>query len=350
MERRPNAGFFGRWCGAGLLGFCGAFALAAAEADVKTNNPAKTNEAADVQQVLRSYLQLQEQIHATQLAIEHARQEAEVAARRNAESVTERLNQIQALNLQRERELLAMQDSNRGLLIVAGIFASVGLITMLLTAFFQWRAMHRLAHATSRPLGGGFALSHGPGALGFGDPFPGAAQVLEQSSARFLGIIERLESRIHELESGSFLPSAPVKDSRSAAKSQMAESAEAPEAAPPPASKPEGEKADRVGVWLGKGQALLNLNQPGNAIACFDEALALDPANAEALIKKGLALEKLERNEEALQTYDRAIAADESMTLAWLHKGGLCNRLERHNEALRCYEQALRTQEKHRAA
>lgn len=333
-----------------LLVFWNASAVRAADPDVKTNAPVKTNEITDVQQVLRSYLQLQEQIHATQLSIERARQDAEAAAKRNAEAMTERLNQIQALNLQREHELVAMQDSNRGILIVAGVFAGVGLVTMLLTAFFQWRAMHRLAQATVAHSSGGFALSHPPGALSFGDAPPGAVQALEQSSARFIQIIERLEERIHELEAGPALPPAPLKNGGHNGTPKIAGPAAPRETASAPAPKPDAEKADRLSVWLGKGQALLNMNQPGNAIACFEEALLLDPANAEALIKKGLALEKMERNEEALETYDRAIAIDESMTLAWLHKGGLCNRLERHDEALRCYEQALRTQEKHRAA
>ena len=264
--------------------------------------------------------------------------------------MTERLNQIQAFNFQRERELAAMQESNRGLLIVAGVFASVGLVTMLLTAFFQWRALHRLAQATGYPAGGGLAWGPPSGALGLGDALPGPVQALEQSSGRFLDVIERLETRIRELESGSSPPPVPVKNVPRNGTPQMAGPAERPESAPAPAPNSDREKTDRVSVWLGKGQALLNMNQPGNAIPCFEEALALDPTNAEALIKKGLALEKMERNEEALETYDRAIAIDDSMTLAWLHKGGLCNRLERHGDALRCYEQALRTQEKHHAA
>jgi tetratricopeptide (TPR) repeat protein len=350
MERRPNRVFFSGTFLVSLLVFGGAAASRAADPDVKTNAAARTNEISDVQQVLRSYLQLQEQIHATQLSIERARQEAEAAAKRNAETMADRLNQIQALNLQRERELAAMQDSNRGILIVAGVFAGVGLVTMLLTAFFQWRAMHRLAQATGHSAGGGLALSHPHAALGLGEAPTGSIQAPEHASGRFLDIIERLEKRIHELESAPASPPVPLKNGRPNGPPKLARPAASPETASAPAPKPEGEKPDRLSVWLGKGQALLNMNQPENAIACFDEALVLDPANAEALIKKGLALEKLERNEEALETYDRAIAIDESMTLAWLHKGGLCNRLERHDEALRCYEQALRTQEKHRAA
>jgi len=81
------------------------------------------------------------------------------------------------------------------------------------------------------------------------------------------------------------------------------------------------------------------------ALVCFDEALAVEPNNAEALVKKGTALERLRKLNEAIECYDRAIAADNSMTIAYLYKGGLFNRMERFGEALECYEMALKTQE-----
>ena len=92
---------------------------------------------------------------------------------------------------------------------------------------------------------------------------------------------------------------------------------------------------------MGKGQTLLKLDQPEAALACFDEVLALDPGNTDALVKKGAALERLQRLNEAVDCYDRAIAADHSMTMAYLYKGGVFNRMERYTEALECYEHAL---------
>jgi tetratricopeptide (TPR) repeat protein len=110
-----------------------------------------------------------------------------------------------------------------------------------------------------------------------------------------------------------------------------------------------GEQAEReakLALLLGKGQALLNLQQADTALACFDEVIALDSTNPEAFVKKGMALERLGKLDEAIDCYDRAIALDDSMTMAYLSKGGVFNRLERYGEALQCYEQALRAQQK----
>ena len=82
----------------------------------------------------------------------------------------------------------------------------------------------------------------------------------------------------------------------------------------------------------------------------FDEALAIDPKSADALIKKGGALEKLERFNEAVACYDRVIETSSPATMAYLQKGGLFNRLARYDEALKCYELALQAQEKKSAA
>lgn len=57
---------------------------------------------------------------------------------------------------------------------------------------------------------------------------------------------------------------------------------------------------------LGMGDALQALGRPAEAVACFDEALALRPAYAEALNNRGNALQALNRHEEALASYARA--------------------------------------------
>ena len=103
-----------------------------------------------------------------------------------------------------------------------------------------------------------------------------------------------------------------------------------------PGSEPDPaalQQSERISVLLGKGQTLLNLDQPEGAIECFNEVIALDSKNSEALVKKGAALERLKKLEEAIECYDQAIAANSSSTLAYLYKGGVCNRLERFDEA-----------------
>ena len=107
--------------------------------------------------------------------------------------------------------------------------------------------------------------------------------------------------------------------------------------------------AARITSLLTRGQSLLNTDKAEEALACFDNVLAIEPNHADALVKKGTALEKLRKLNEAIDCYDRAIAADGNLTIAYLYKGGVFNRMERFHEALACYEQALKTQEKRRA-
>src|SRR5437867_3824566 len=98
-------------------------------------SPAPTARAEDTNSLdtLRAYLQVQEQLHATQLAIERNRKEADEASARTAEALANRLQAIeQSVALQRSRELDAMQSSNHAMLFVAGAFATIGLLAMVL--------------------------------------------------------------------------------------------------------------------------------------------------------------------------------------------------------------------------
>lgn len=298
--------------------------------------PAHTEDA-NSQEMLRVYLQLQEQLHATQLAVEQNRKEAKEAATQNAEFLAGRLREIEtALAAQRARELEAMQSSNRVMLIVAGTFATFGFVVMLLVAYFQWRTVNGLAEiSTALP---------GPRAL----PPPEAPVVsigpAEQSNVRLLGALERLEKRIYELE---HLPQAPLSDSpdisHGAVGGTLLTHGNGDSTGHSEHSE-EAAQAARIQMLVGKGLSMLNLDKPDAALGCFDEALSLDPKNSEALVRRGIALERLQMLNEALDSYDRAIAANGQMTIAYLHKGGLFNRMERFDEALACYEQALRTQ------
>jgi tetratricopeptide (TPR) repeat protein len=294
--------------------------------------PGKADET-KTQDTLRAYLQLQEQLHATQLAIERNRNEAAAAAAENVKAIANRLQGIEpAPTLQRAQELEAMQSSNRAMLFVAGLFASLGFLAMLFLAYFQWRTINRLEEI-SAALPAAPALGSGSpvAALGARDAPVVSVGPVEQSSQRLLRALEQLEKRIDQLE---HTPNPPVPKGASRA-----------QAAPAPAHTAVAPDGVRIAMLLGKGQSLLNLDQAEVALACFDQVLALDSNHAEALVKKGAALERLRMLDEAITCYDQAIAADGSMTVAYLYKGGLLNRIERFGEALECYEQALRTQE-----
>jgi tetratricopeptide (TPR) repeat protein len=311
--------------------------------------PVAAMEVTNAEEVIRSYLQLQEQLHLTQLAVEQNRKEARDATVQATEALASRLQGIeQALASQRARDLDLMQSNNRVMLIVAGSFATLGFVAMVLMAYFQWRTVNGLAEIsaglpTARALGAGSAIP----ALGPGDAHLMAGGPAEQSNLRLLGAMEQLEKRLYDLEHTSRPPA------NRAAEPGAGPTNGSDELVSPNGSS-QGSPGDvsgsfdgsRVSMLLGKGQSMLHLDDAEGALACFDEALALEPDNTETLVKKGAALERLQRLSEAIGCYDRAIAADNSMTIAYLHKGGLFNRMERFNEALECYEKALRTQEK----
>ncbi len=103
-------------------------------------------EAANPQELVQAYVQLQEQLRATQLAIEHSRQETKDAAVQSAEALSNGLQAIQqAVSIQRAEDWQAIQTSNRVMLIVVGTFAALGCLTMLIMSYFQWRMSKGLA-------------------------------------------------------------------------------------------------------------------------------------------------------------------------------------------------------------
>jgi tetratricopeptide (TPR) repeat protein len=310
-----------KWATALVLVASATIRLAAAD----TNLTAKVEEPSGSNDMLRSVLQLQEQLHSTQQALERNREESERLAARNAEAVATKLQLIeQAVIAQRTADHTAMQSANRLMLWFAGTFAGVGFVAMVLTAYLQWRAVNRLTQfAALLP-----AAGHAPLQLS-GQAESQLLGAAEQSGNRLFGALNRLEQRIHELEHTSHAPLA-EKTSNGANATSSAQTG------------PE----DHITLLLAKGESLLNLDKAEEALVCYDKILAEHPDHPEALVKKGVALEQLRQMDDALLCYDRAIAADGSLTVAYLQKGGLFNRLERYEEALQCYEQALKTQEK----
>jgi len=299
-------------------------------------------------ETLRSYLQLQEQLHATQLALERNRQENEALAAQNAEAVaarfkaieealaTKRITELDALKGSMETLERSMESNNRMLTTVTGAIAVIGFLVLLLTAYLQWRSVSRLAEFTAM-VQDARAFLPPPGRVEA--QLLGAGEVA-QAGGRLSSALSQLEKRILELEHTT---QAPV-----AAKAVTASTGPAEIHLPNGASGENGQpgQTDHNSVLLAKGQSLLNMDKAAEALECFDQILRAESHHAEALVKKGIALEELRQMDEALQCYDRAIAANGDLTIAYLQKGGLFNRLERYEEALQCYEQALHAQEK----
>lgn len=302
-----------------------------------------SSENTELQQALSANVRLQEKLHGTIVAIEQARLEAAAAARTNAEAIAAKLELLEkSLSRQRDDEMRAAQSSTRAMLIASGVFASVGVLALLVTTWFQLRGMNRLAeiasaNSTMRTLGAG----PNPTLLGAGGNGQFAGP--DPSSLRLMEALERMEKRIHELEHTAAAP-LPEGDSSKTVRSSALEVA---------ASNGNGssnghhaEPEDKLSTLLGKGKALLNLGQAEKALACFNAILVEEPDNSEVLFRKGSALERLKRHEEALAAYNAALAVDPSHTQAYLAKGGVYNQLERFSEALDCFEQAIKTQQR----
>ncbi|MEL7223813.1 MAG: tetratricopeptide repeat protein, partial [Cyanobacteria bacterium J06576_12] len=90
-----------------------------------------------------------------------------------------------------------------------------------------------------------------------------------------------------------------------------------------------------------QGQAYTQLGQFDDAIAAYDQAIALDPNNALTWAAQGQVLEALHRDAEALVSYDRATTIKEDYSLALLGKCTLLNRLQSYEEALASCDGAL---------
>jgi tetratricopeptide (TPR) repeat protein len=292
-----------------------------AESNAPPTSPSQI-EATNLQQVLQACSQILERLQAAQLAIEQNRQATEETALQSAMALSNGMNVLQAaFSAQRALDLEAMQKSNQLTLIVASAFGALGLLVMLVIAYFQWRTSNSLAGVSA-------AL---PAIAGMGgSPPAGALDPAGQANLRLLGAVDQLDKRSRALRravspGGKRSPAWGLRRRPAAGVWETSGASETP----------------RILSLLDQAQSLMNSDNAEGALACCEEVLSLDPNHAATLVKRGAALERLHRFNEALECYDRAISVDGSMTLAYLHKGGLCNRLERFKEALECYGRAL---------
>jgi tetratricopeptide (TPR) repeat protein len=276
-------------------------------ADTNSISPSSMPDAV-TQATMNGVLQIQEQLHATQLAIADSREQAAAEAATNAAVLTARIQALeQTIAIQRASDTDAAHRSQQMMLFAMGVFGLIGLGIMVLMAYFQWRAFAQLAAIASRQ-NAAIATASSVHQLAA----PGRATV-ETSNARLLDVVGQLERRILELESGHIVLEAPPAKS-----------------------------AD----LLAEAQKFLDANSPQKALECANLLLAAQPQHAEAMVKKAAALDMLGRLDEALSCCDNAIAANATLVTAYLTKGGLLNRLARYDEALNCFEQALLAQEK----
>jgi tetratricopeptide (TPR) repeat protein len=77
------------------------------------------------------------------------------------------------------------------------------------------------------------------------------------------------------------------------------------------------------------------------AIAAYDQALAIKPDKHEALNNKGVDLSELGRKEEAIAAYDQALAIKPDDTSAWYNKACCLVLFNQADEALPFLQKAI---------
>jgi len=92
---------------------------------------------------------------------------------------------------------------------------------------------------------------------------------------------------------------------------------------------------------VNRGLSLSSLGRLDEALACYDQALALDPREKVVHNNRGNVLRQLGRVQQALASIDRALELDPSYADAWSNKGLLFTHAARYEEAIACYERAL---------
>jgi protein O-GlcNAc transferase len=97
-------------------------------------------------------------------------------------------------------------------------------------------------------------------------------------------------------------------------------------------------------ILSNRGAALQMLNRFEEALASYDQALALQPGNAVLLYNRGRALQDLGRFDEALASYDGALRSDANFVGALNNRGNTLRSLKRYPEALASYDRALAVQ------
>jgi protein O-GlcNAc transferase len=90
-----------------------------------------------------------------------------------------------------------------------------------------------------------------------------------------------------------------------------------------------------------RGNTLGALKRLEEAVASFDQALAIDPDYADALNNRGNALLELKCCEAALASYDKALTVKPDLPDALCGRGNALYDLKRYEEAVASYEKAL---------
>lgn len=93
-------------------------------------------------------------------------------------------------------------------------------------------------------------------------------------------------------------------------------------------------------TWYGQGEALANLGHYAEALRYFEEALALESDNVDALLYAAVCLIHGQRLQEALEKCDRILAQCPDHAQAWMFRGVALQRLGQYRQAYAAYDHA----------
>jgi Flp pilus assembly protein TadD len=95
-------------------------------------------------------------------------------------------------------------------------------------------------------------------------------------------------------------------------------------------------------IWHNRGSALGHLGRLEEALDSFDQAIEINPQDYQAWNDRGNALYNLQQWEKALVSWEKVIAIKSDFTQAWYSRGCALEHLNRLEEALQSYDQALK--------
>ena len=91
-----------------------------------------------------------------------------------------------------------------------------------------------------------------------------------------------------------------------------------------------------------RSYVLYRLQRYEDAIASYEQLLQINPHDANSWYYKGLILGNLQRYEEAIAAYDRAIEIEPNIESFWFHRGDSLYHLQRYEDAIASYDTVIK--------
>jgi tetratricopeptide (TPR) repeat protein len=93
--------------------------------------------------------------------------------------------------------------------------------------------------------------------------------------------------------------------------------------------------------WDGQGCLFCQQESYVEAVAAFDQAIALNPCYCKAWSNRANALSALGRYAEALDSYDRAVSLQPEYHQAWFNRGLMFAEMMAYGNAIESYDRAI---------